>query len=490
MRAGSWPRPGRAALFFLLLCAAALSRAAPRDQAGAGPETSPARTAAEVLANTSGHRSADAGEPLQSFPSGNPATGSDGSGRIDGSSPRRAHLLAAHAVGAEEHGEVSAAPVKRFPRPTEPNAHRMTTAVTTAAVANGTASATVATTVATTGAAAAPSAANATLLYGGGGGASPRSGILPGNGTAAGWAPAGVSHFLDSPVLYMLLPFVLFNKCAFGCKMDGEALRGLRSRPAPIALGLAAQFVVMPLLGYGLSRAFALDEELSLGLVVACSCPGGGGGYLYSLLLGGDVALALAMTLASTLVAVAAMPASTALYGRALGVHHTLRVPFSRILATLLFVLVPVSLGALVRRRRPLLAEALLDVIRPFTLAVALGGLYVGAHAAVSLLGGAGAPAGLYGAAALVPVCGLLVGATLARAARLPGPAARAVAIECGAQNSLLALAVLQLSLPQAQADRTSRAPFLVALGTALEMWLLLALNAAYSRLRPAKSDI
>ncbi|XP_061429181.1 P3 protein-like [Lethenteron reissneri] len=485
MRAGSWPRPGRAALF--LLCAATLSRAAPRDQAGAWPETSPARTATEVLANTSGHRSAVAGEPLQSFLSGNPATGSDGSGRIDGNSLRRAHLLAGR---MEEHGEVSTAPVKPFPRPTEPNAHRMTTAVTTAAVANGTASATVATTVETTGAAAAPSAANATLFYGGGGGASPRSGILPGNGTAAGWAPAGVSHFLDSPVLYILLPFVLFNKCAFGCKMDGEALRGLRSRPAPIALGLAAQFVVMPLLGYGLSRAFALDEELSLGLVVACSCPGGGGGYLYSLLLGGDVALALAMTLASTLVAVAAMPASTALYGRALGVHHTLRVPFSRILATLLFVLVPVSLGALVRRRRPLLAEALLDVIRPFTLAVALGGLYVGAHAAVSLLGGGGAPAGLYGAAALVPVCGLLVGATLARAARLPGPAARAVAIECGAQNSLLALAVLQLSLPQAQADRTSRAPFLVALGTALEMWLLLALNAAYSRLRPAKSDI
>ncbi|XP_032830652.2 P3 protein-like [Petromyzon marinus] len=484
MRVSSGPQPGRAALFLLSAASvcAALSRPAPRDQVSAGPETSPARTVTEVPVNASGHLPADAGEPLESFPSGDPATDTDGSGRIDGNSPRRAYLLAGRAGGTE----VSAAPVKRFPRPAEPNAQRMTTAVTTAA-ANGTAPATVATTVATTGAA--PTAANATLFYGGGG-ASPRPGIWLGNATAAGWAPAGVSHFLDSPVLYMLLPFVLFNKCAFGCKMDSEALQGLRSRPAPIALGLAAQFGVMPLLGYGLSRAFALDEELSLGLVVACSCPGGGGGYLYSLLLGGDVALALAMTLASTLVAVAAMPASTALYSRALGVHHTLRVPFSRILATLLFVLVPVSLGAVIKHRRPRLAEALLDVIRPFTLVVALGGLYVGAHAAVSLLGGAGAPAALYGAAALVPVCGLLVGLTLARAARLPGPAARAVAIECSAQNSLLALAVLQLSLPQAQADRTSRAPFLIALSTAVEMWVLLALNAAYTRLRPAKSDI
>ncbi|KAE8295770.1 P3 protein Solute carrier family 10 member 3 [Larimichthys crocea] len=57
--------------------------------------------------------------------------------------------------------------------------------------------------------------------------------------------------------------------------------------PVPLVLGVLGQFLVMPLYAYCVSRLATLPKALSLGLVITCSAPGGGGGYLYSLLLGG-----------------------------------------------------------------------------------------------------------------------------------------------------------------------------------------------------------
>lgn len=118
----------------------------------------------------------------------------------------------------------------------------------------------------------------------------------------------GLSHFSENPVLFALLPLIFVNKCAFGCKVEVEVLRGLLKSPVPLLLGVVGQFLVMPLYAYCVSRLASLPKALSLGLVITCSAPGGGGGYLYSLLLGGDVTLAISMTLVSTVVAAAAMP--------------------------------------------------------------------------------------------------------------------------------------------------------------------------------------
>ncbi|KAJ8248850.1 hypothetical protein GJAV_G00228410, partial [Gymnothorax javanicus] len=104
-----------------------------------------------------------------------------------------------------------------------------------------------------------------------------------------------LSHFSENPLLFALLPLIFINKCAFGCKVEVEVLRTLWRRPVPVLLGVAGQFLVMPLYAYCLSKLASLPKPLALGLVITCSAPGGGGGYLYSLLLGGDVTLAISM---------------------------------------------------------------------------------------------------------------------------------------------------------------------------------------------------
>uniref|UniRef100_A0A8C8S221 Solute carrier family 10 member 3 n=1 Tax=Pelusios castaneus TaxID=367368 RepID=A0A8C8S221_9SAUR len=291
----------------------------------------------------------------------------------------------------------------------------------------------------------------------------------------------GLGHFSENPLLYALLPLIFINKCAFGCKVELEALRGLVRQPHPVLLGIVGQFVAMPLYGYLMSLAFALPKALALGLVITCSSPGGGGGYLYSLLLGGDVTLAISMTLLSTVVAAGLMPLSSALYGWLLNAHQTLHVPFAKILGTLLFIAVPISAGLVVKCKLPRVARLLLLLIKPFSFALILGGLFMAYHMGAFILADVHAPVVLAGLT--VPLFGLLLGYLLASCLRLPGPHCRTVSIEVGVQNSLLALAVLQLSFRRRQADFASQAPFVVALSSTAEMLVLVLGHLLYKKL-------
>ncbi|KAF7225175.1 P3 protein [Nothobranchius furzeri] len=281
----------------------------------------------------------------------------------------------------------------------------------------------------------------------------------------------GLSHFTENPVLFALLPLIFINKCAFGCKVEVEVLRGLVRSPVPLLLGVVGQFLVMPLYAYCVSWLTSLPKALSLGLVITCSAPGGGGGYLYSLLLGGDVTLAISMTLVSTVVATAAMPLSSALYGWLLGVHAALHVPFVKILGTLLFIAIPISLGMLIKLRLPALTRVLLVLIRPFSFVLMVGGIFMAYQMGASIL--ANVKPQIVAIGVTVPLLGLVVGAVLAKMAGLAPLQRKTVSIEVGVQNSLLALAVMQLSFQRVEADFASQAPFLVALSSTSEMLLI-----------------
>uniref|UniRef100_UPI00398F2579 P3 protein n=1 Tax=Pristiophorus japonicus TaxID=55135 RepID=UPI00398F2579 len=294
----------------------------------------------------------------------------------------------------------------------------------------------------------------------------------------------GLAHFSQNPVLYFLLPLIFINKCAFGCKVEVAVLRGLLKQPHPVILGVIGQFLLMPLYGYTLSMIFSLPKALSLGLIISCSAPGGGGGYLYSLLLGGDVTLAISMTLISTVVATGMMPLSSTIYSHLLNVHETLHVPFTKILVTLLFIAIPISTGMLIKYTLPRVSKFLLLLIRPLSFTLIIGGLFMAYQMGAAILYNVHKEIILAGVA--VPVFGLFIGYLMAYCLRLPVPLCKTVSIEIGVQNSLLALAVLQLSFRRIEADFASQAPFIVALSSTSEMLLLVVVHLIYKNLRPS----
>nr|XP_004672177.1 P3 protein [Jaculus jaculus]XP_044996432.1 P3 protein [Jaculus jaculus]XP_044996433.1 P3 protein [Jaculus jaculus]XP_044996434.1 P3 protein [Jaculus jaculus] len=292
-----------------------------------------------------------------------------------------------------------------------------------------------------------------------------------------------LAHFSENPILYLLLPLIFVNKCSFGCKVELKVLKGLLQSPQPMLLGLLGQFLVMPFYAFLMAKVFMLPKALALGLIITCSSPGGGGSYLFSLLLGGDVTLAISMTFISTVAATGFLPLSSAIYGHLLSIHETLHVPISKILGTLLFIAIPIATGVLIKSKLPKFSELLLQVIKPFSFVLLLGGLFLAYHMGVFILVGVRLPIVLVGFT--VPLVGLLVGYCLAMCLKLPVAQRRTVSIEVGVQNSLLALAVLQLSLRRLQADYASQAPFIVALSGTSEMLALVIGQFIYSNLFP-----
>ncbi|KAM9180986.1 P3 protein [Dugong dugon] len=294
---------------------------------------------------------------------------------------------------------------------------------------------------------------------------------------------ADLAHFSENPILYLLLPLIFVNKCSFGCKVELEVLKGLLQSPQPMLLGLLGQFLVMPFYAFLMAKVFMLPKALALGLIITCSSPGGGGSYLFSLLLGGDVTLAISMTFISTVAATGFLPLSSAIYSHLLSIHETLHVPISKILGTLLFIAIPIAAGVVIKSKLPRFSQLLLQVIKPFSFVLLLGGLFLAYRMGVFILAGVRFPIVLVGVT--VPLVGLLVGYCLATCLKLPVAQRRTVSIEVGVQNSLLALAMLQLSFRRLQADYASQAPFIVALSGTSEMLALVMGHFIYSSLFP-----
>jgi BASS family bile acid:Na+ symporter len=93
-----------------------------------------------------------------------------------------------------------------------------------------------------------------------------------------------------------------------GITMSVEDFRRALARRRAIALGFAAQYGIMPFLGWTIARALALDPPLAVGLILVACCPGGTASNVVAYLARGDVALSILMTTCSTLAAVAMTP--------------------------------------------------------------------------------------------------------------------------------------------------------------------------------------
>ena len=93
-----------------------------------------------------------------------------------------------------------------------------------------------------------------------------------------------------------------------GCTLTIDDFRLLARRPLDIAIGAVAQYTIMPLVAWSLTRVFGLDPYMSVGIILVGCCPGGVSSNIMSFLCKGDVAFSVGMTTISTLLAPFATP--------------------------------------------------------------------------------------------------------------------------------------------------------------------------------------
>ena len=227
-----------------------------------------------------------------------------------------------------------------------------------------------------------------------------------------------------------LLGVVMFG---MGLTLNLQDFRIVFSRPKDIIIGCLAQFTIMPLLAWALSRAFHLDEALALGVVLVGCCPGGTASNVITYLAKGDLALSVGMTGVSTLLAPLLTPLLTwALAGKSVNVDVV-----GMLLSILWVVIVPIAVGLIIKYIWPKFTERATDYLPAFSsIAIAfIVAIIIAANASKLLAGGLI----IMLVVMLHNICGLGLGYLIGRLLGLPEAKKRAISIEVGMQNSGLA---------------------------------------------------
>ena len=103
----------------------------------------------------------------------------------------------------------------------------------------------------------------------------------------------------------VILGFIMLT---MGLTLTTDDFRALARRPLDILVGTLAQFTLMPIIAFTLTRVFGLDAYLAIGIILVGCCPGGVSSNIMSYLCRGDVAFSVGMTTVSTLLAPVVTP--------------------------------------------------------------------------------------------------------------------------------------------------------------------------------------
>ncbi len=115
---------------------------------------------------------------------------------------------------------------------------------------------------------------------------------------------------------------IVIGAILFGIALDTtleDFARALR-RPGTIAIGVLAQFLLLPALTFVLTLVLDVRGSVALGMILVACCPPGNVSNILTHRAGGDVALSVSMTAVSNVLAIFLMPLNMAFWG---GLHPT-----------------------------------------------------------------------------------------------------------------------------------------------------------------------
>ncbi|XP_077999984.1 ileal sodium/bile acid cotransporter-like [Glandiceps talaboti] len=231
---------------------------------------------------------------------------------------------------------------------------------------------------------------------------------------------------------------------SMGCVITlKETVQHLR-RPFGISIGFLCQYGILPLTGFGLAHLFKLEAHYALGVLIMSCCPGGTTSNILTYWIHGDVSLSICMTTCSTIVAFGMMPLLLFLYSRSWTDDKAV-IPYTQIVITLVFILVPVVIGMLIRYKSKVIADKVSRVLAIVGLiGIALNLVFEGIlrsetytkHWQLWIIG------------FMLPAVGAGVSYLVGFIVRLPPRQRRTVAVETGWQNLGVALTLITLSFP------------------------------------------
>ncbi|XP_070575585.1 ileal sodium/bile acid cotransporter-like [Ptychodera flava] len=275
---------------------------------------------------------------------------------------------------------------------------------------------------------------------------------------------------------YVLLPLIVCNNIALGSAADVKVMWSKIKNPLHMTVGAFCQFVLMPLMTFGLAFLFQLDPYTAIGLLTVGCVPGDRLSTILTSLIGADLELSITMTIIFAVIALGMTPLNMFIYSRPfvnrsnLPIHVV--IPFFEMFLQILALVVPISVGLLISWKVECLKKALKKILKLLSLTCLIATLILNMLTNKYVFS---APPNLILCAFLVPFLGFNLAYLIARIVRVSYIPGKTIGVETGIQNNILATAILRHSYPQPEADLLSRVSILAIVASIVDglVWVI-----------------
>lgn len=235
---------------------------------------------------------------------------------------------------------------------------------------------------------------------------------------------------------FLIVPILGIIMFGMGMTLKTSDFLEIVKRPKPVIIGLLAQFTLMPLIAYLLTVVFQLDPLIAVGVILVGCCPGGTSSNVITFLAKGDVALSVAITSISTLLAPFLTPLLLQLFAGQL-----IDIDLLNMMMTITkIVILPILLGIIVHKFLGDKIEAAITIL-PMISVLGIS-IIIAAVVAVSKATILDSGVLVFIVVALHNMLGYTLGYLIARFLGFTEMQRRAIMIEVGMQNSGLGAAL------------------------------------------------
>ncbi len=247
---------------------------------------------------------------------------------------------------------------------------------------------------------------------------------------------------MDNGIITIFLPLALAIVMAgLGLELTLKDFARVSKHPKAVLIALFSQLVILVSIAFVICKMLHLPPLLAVGLILLAASPGGATANLFSYLFRGDVALNITLTAINAIIAAITLPLIVNF-----AIQHFIQdstqigLQFSKIVQVFAIILIPVTIGMLIRHYAPNVAHKLEKPVRIFAVVflvlIVLGAIFSERANIMNYIGQVGL------ATALFCFASLCVGYFLPRFFGIPSFQARACAFEIGIHNSTLSMTI------------------------------------------------
>jgi len=174
----------------------------------------------------------------------------------------------------------------------------------------------------------------------------------------------------SSALLSILLPVALgIIMFGLGLSLSVGDFKRVVVYPKAVFIGLACQMLLLPALCFGLVKLFNLAPELAVGLILLSASPGGVTSNFFSHLAKGDVVLNITLTAISSLLCILTLPLIVN-FSMQVFMDESKYIPllFSKVLQFFAIILLPVTIGMIIRKKKSSLSGMLQKPVKIFSI--------------------------------------------------------------------------------------------------------------------------